>query len=144
MKFYTSYFAQLRNFPPNLVGLSTAIWNPKWLQLGRDKCGAIWLDCPPLKPGAACEGLCKGKCVPKHPDNCQFLQVYRRQLNQINFKDFIAHLELLADTIKMGEQLKDIDFAFLVYETPTNNCSERWPIQQWFRDNGVEIEEWKK
>lgn len=34
MKLYTSYFAQLRNFPRNLVGLSTAVWNPKWLQSG--------------------------------------------------------------------------------------------------------------
>ena len=73
MKLYTSYFAQLRNFPPNLVGLSTAVWNPKWLQSGRDKNGAIWLDIPPLKPGVACEGLCEGKCLPKHPNNCQFL-----------------------------------------------------------------------
>ena len=144
MKFYTSYFAQLRNFPSNLVGLSTAVWNPKWLQSSRDKNGAIWLDIPPLKPGVACEGLCEGNCAPKHPENCDFLKTYRAQLNQINFQDFISHLQLLADTIKMGEKLEDVDFAFLVYEKYTNPCSERWPIQQWFRDNGMEIKEWKK
>ena len=43
MKIYISYFAQIRNFPPNLVGLSTAIWNPKWLQKGRSQNGIIWL-----------------------------------------------------------------------------------------------------
>ena len=145
MKLYTSYFAQLRNFPPNLVGLSTAIWNPKWLQSGRDKNGAIWLDIPPLKPGAACEGLCEGKCSPKHPTDCKFLQVYRAQLDKINFEQFISHLQLLSATIKMGEQLnEDVDFAFLVYEKYDNPCSERWPIQQWFKDNGMEIKEWKK
>ena len=145
MKLYTSYFAQLRNFPPNLVGLSTAIWNPKWLQPGRDKNGAIWLDIPPLKPGAECEGLCEGKCYPKHPADCKFLQVYRTQLDKINFEQFISHLQLLSATIKMGEQLnEDVDFAFLVYEKYDNPCSERWPIQQWFKDNGMEIKEWKK
>lgn len=144
MKLYTSYFAQLRNFPPNLVGLSTAVWNPKWLQPGRDKNGAIWLDIPPLKPGAACEGLCNGNCAPKHPKDCDFLKTYRAQLNKIDFKQFISHLQLLADTIKMGEKLEDVDFAFLVYEKYTNPCSERWPIQQWFQDNGIEIKEWKK
>ena len=145
MKLYTSYFAQLRNFPPNLVGLSTAVWNPKWLQPGRDKKGAIWLDCPPLKPGIKCEGLCNGKCRPLHPDTCQFLKTYRAQLDKINFKQFISHLQLLSNTIKIGEQLdEDVDFAFLVYEPDYKLCSERRQIQQWFKDNGMEIKEWGK
>lgn len=144
MKLYTSYFAQLRNFPSNLVGLSTAHWNPKWLQPGRDKNGAIWLDCPILKPGIACDGLCNGSCAPKHPNDCQFLKVYRQQLDTINFVDFIKHLEILCETIKTGENLEEVDFAFLVYEKYDNPCSERIPIQQWFKDNGMEIEEWHK
>ena len=144
MKLYTSYFAQLRNFPPNLVGLSTAIWNPKWLQVGRDKNGAIWLDIPPLKPGKECDGLCNGKCTPKHPNDCDFLKVYRKQLDKIDFKMFIKHLEVLAKTIELGENLNEVNFAFLVYEKYDNPCSERAIIQQWFKDNGMEIEEWRK
>ena len=144
MKLYTSYFAQLRNFPPNLVGLSTAIWNPKWLNPGRDKNGAIWLDIPPLKPGRECDGLCNGKCAPKHPNDCNFLKVYRKQLDKIDFKMFIKHLEALAKTIQFGENLEEVNFAFLVYEKYDNPCSERTIIHQWFKDNGMEIEEWKK
>lgn len=144
MRLYTSYFAQLRNFPPNLVGLSTAIWNPKWLNPGRDKNGAIWLDIPPLKPGKECDGLCNGKCAPKHPNDCDFLKVYRKQLDKIDFKMFIKHLETLAKTIQLGENLEEVNFAFLVYEKYDNPCSEREIIQQWFRDNGIEIEEWHK
>lgn len=144
MKLYTSYFAQLRNFPPNLVGLSTAIWNPKWLSPGRDKNGAIWLDIPPLKPGRECDGLCNGKCMPKHPNDCDFLKVYRKQLDKIDFKMFIEHLETLAKTIQLGENLEEVNFAFLVYEKYDNPCSEREIIQQWFRDNGMEIEEWRR
>lgn len=144
MKLYTSYFAQLRNFPPNLVGLSTAIWNPKWLNPGRDKNGAIWLDIPPLKPGKECDGLCNGKCAPKHPNDCDFLKVYHKQLDKIDFKKFIEHLETLAKTIQLGENLEEVNFAFLVYEKYDNPCSERKIIQQWFRDNGIEIEEWHK
>lgn len=144
MKLYTSYFAQLRNFPPNLVGLSTAIWNPKWLNPGRDKNGAIWLDIPLLKPGKECDGLCNGKCMPKHPNNCDFLKAYHKQLDKIDFKMFIEHLETLAKTIQLGENLEEVNFAFLVYEKYDNPCSERTIIQQWFKDNGMEIEEWKK
>lgn len=144
MKLYTSYFAQLRNFPPNLVGLSTAVWNPKWLNPNRDKNGTIWLDIPPLKPGKECDGLCNGKCTPKHPNDCDFLKVYRKQLDKINFKTFIEHLETLAKTIQLGENLSEVNFAFLVYEKYDNPCSERAIIQQWFKDNGMEIEEWRK
>lgn len=144
MKLYTSYFAQLRNFPPNLVGLSTAVWNPKWLQPGRDKKGAIWLDCPPLKPGKECEGLCNGNCVPPHPGTCQFLRTYRNQLDRIDFKDFLNHLERLRKNICADEGFNDIDFAFLVYEPVCKPCSERWPIQAWFRSNGIEVKEWHK
>lgn len=142
MKIYTSYFAQLRNFPPNLVGLSTCRYNPKWLNPNRDKKGAIWLDVPPLKPGRECDGLCNGKCAPKHPNDCDFLKMYRKQLDKIDFKRFIEHLETLAKTIQLGENLEEVDFAFLVYEKYDNPCSERVVIQQWFKDNGMEIKEW--
>ena len=144
MTLYTSYFAQLRNFPPNLVGLSTAVWEPKWLQPGKDKNGAIWLPIPPLKPGKFCDGLCNGKCNPKHPQDCSFLKEYRKQLDQISFEDFLRQLLELRDKICAGEHLDDIDFALLVYETPQNPCSERVVIQQWFKDHGMEIEEWQK
>lgn len=143
MKIYTSYFAQLRNFPANLIGFSTAVWNPKWLLPGRDKNGAIWLDIPPLKPGSKCAGLCDGKCSPKHPENCAFLKTYREQLNQINFTDFVKKIEQNSLRIAKAENLENVAAALLVYETPTNPCSERKVIQEWFRDNGVEIREWQ-
>ena len=117
MKIYTSYFAQLRNFPSNLVGLSTAYWNPKWLQPGRDKNGAIWLDIPPFKPGENCDGLCYGKCVPKHPQDCAFLKEYRKQLDKLDFNFIISKLKDLGERIAVAEHLPSVDFAFLVYET---------------------------
>ena len=144
MKFYTSYFAQMRNFPKNLIGLSTAVWNPKWLSKGRSQNGIIWLDVPPLKPGPECEGLCFGKCEPKHPQNCEFLKTYRAQLDKIDFKDFISKIEELRNEVCAGEKFEDIDIAFLVFEKYDNPCSERIVIQQWFKDNGMEIKEWMK
>lgn len=143
MKIYTSYFAQLRNFPPNLVGLSTAVWEPKWLQPGRDKKGAIWIPIQPFKPGKSCEGLCNGKCEPKHPEDCTFLKAYKKQLDELNFEKIFERLLELKEEISKDEGLEDIDFAFLVYEKPTNPCSERVIIQQWFKEHGIQIEEWK-
>jgi len=143
MKIYTSYFAQLRKFPTNLVGLSTAAWNPKWRPMGKDKRGVICVDCPPLKPGRECEGLCAGKCNPKHPSDCTFLKTYKAQLDKINLAQFQNSLGKLATQIASDEGFQNVNFAFLVYETPANPCSERWPIQQWCKENGIAIEEWQ-
>lgn len=142
MKIYTSYFYQLRNFPKNLVGLSTAKYNPKYRPMGKDARGVICVDCPPFKPGRSCSGLCNGKCDPKHPDDCEFLKAYKTQLDKINIHSIQESLGKLATQIAQDEGLQDIDFAFLVYETPTNPCSERVAIQQYFKEHGIECKEW--
>ena len=122
MKIYTSYWAQVRNFPPNLVVLNTTIYPPKWYTIGgKDKNGIISLHCPPVRPGRECDGLCNGKCNPKHPNDCAFLKQYRAQLNKIDFNQFMAHLNKLH------------------FDNP---CSERWPLQDWIRAHGIEVEEW--
>lgn len=143
MKLYTSYFAQLRKFPPNLVGLSTAVWNPKWRPMGKDKRGVICVDCPPFKPGHECEGLCNGKCDPKHPEDCAFLKTYKAQLDKISPTAIQNNLIKLANQIGKDEHLNNIDFAFLVYEVPSNPCSERVAIQQWGKEHKIQIEEWQ-
>ena len=143
MKIYTSYFAQLRKFPPNLVGLSTAVWNPKWRPMGKDKRGVICVDCPPFKPGRECEGLCEGKCNPKHPEDCAFLKAYKAQLDKLNLTKIQDSLGKLAVQIALDEGFTDVNFAFLVYETPANPCSERGPIQQWFKEHQIKCEEWQ-
>lgn len=144
MKIYTSYWAQVRNFPKNLVGLNTTIYPPKWRPLGQDKRGIWVIDCPILKPGKECEGLCNGKCDPKHPNDCAFLDTYHEQLMKINMDDFSSHLTDLYYKITEGENLDTIDFALIVFEAPTNPCSERGALQSWLRYNGVEVEEWQK
>ena len=144
MKLYTSYWAMIRNFPKNLVGLNTTIWPPKWRPLGQDKNGIWVIDCPPLKPGKECEGLCNGKCNPKYPQDCKFLKVYYEQLKEIDYFKFMNKLFDLHDKICENEGFDELDFAFLVYETPQNPCSERAIIQKWFHENEMKIEEWHK
>ena len=146
MKIYTSYWAMVKYFPKNLVALSTVVWPPKWYQVGgKDKNGVISLHCTPMRPDHRCDGLCRGVCNPKHPQDCEFLKQYRKQLDEINFKDFIDHLlNLRQSLLSDNPNLDDIDFALIVFETPRNPCSERVVIQQWFKDNGLEIFEWSR
>ena len=144
MKIYTSDFAQMRNFPPNLIGLSTAHWEPRYITQGRSQNGIIWMGIPPLKPGKECDGLCNGKCADKHPKSCAFLKTYRAQLDKLNFNEIINKIKMIAQKVKEGEGFEDVDVAILVYEKFDNPCSERVIIKQWFKDNGMEIEEWHK
>ena len=144
MKLYTSYWAQVKNFPKNLVALSTVVWEPKWYNVGEvDKNGVISLRCKPLRPGPSCDGLCDGHCEPRHPQDCAFLREYRKQLDAIDFDDFIQHLlDLQARLLEDFPDRTDFDFAFIFYEKYDNPCSERWAVQDWLRAHGVEIEEW--
>jgi len=144
MKIYTSYWAMVRNFPKNLIGLNTTIWPPKWRPFGEDKRGVWVIDCPPLKPGKECEGLCNGKCLPPHPDECAFLKAYYDQLCKLDFNDFLQSLEKLKLRFCEGEALDDVDFALIVYEPLYKKCSERQELQKWLRENGIEVEEWQK
>ena len=143
MNLYTSYWAQVRNFTKNLFGLNTTIWPPKWRPLGQDKNGIWVIDCPPLKPGIECAGLCNGKCNLKKPD-CNFLQTYRKQLDNIDINKFLDNLFRLKKKIEVEENLNQVSFAFIVFEAPTNPCSERWPIQDWLKSHEIKIEEWHK
>lgn len=144
MKLYTSYFYQIRFFPRNLIPLSTVVWPPKYQIKDSTGAPALIIDCPPLKPGSACEGLCRGACSPKHPSNCDFLKVYHKQLQAIDFTKFMRKLEHLKKIIEEQEHLEDVNFAFIVFEAPTNLCSERVIIQSWFEENGLEVKEWQR
>ena len=136
MKIYTSYWAQVRNFPTNLIGLNTTVWPPKYRPLGQDKRGVWVLNCRPLIPGRECEYLCRGACNPPHPHDCAFLQTYRKQLDKLNFSEFYSYMK------ELSKQHNNADFAFIVFEPPTRECSERRIIQEWFKDNKIDIEEW--
>ena len=143
MKLYTSYYYQIRNFPSNLIGLSTAVWPPKYIKLGeKDKRGVFVIDCPPLKPGIECEGLCNGKCNPKHPKDCQFLNTYYGQLMKIDFNKFMDSLFKLYEKICSNENLKDVNFAFIFFEKYDNPCSERYPLKSWLQYYNIQVEEW--
>lgn len=152
MKIYTSYFYQIRNFPRNLVPLSTAHSDPTWFHDNQgmshkfyDKRGVInGLRAHPFVPQMQYDGECYGKPCFYTPDNCGFLRNYRAQLDRLNFDEIIQRFEHLAYAIQYKEKWEDVNFALMVYEAPYNLCSERRVILQWFKDNGMPIQEWCK
>ena len=51
-------------------------------------------------------------------------------------------MEDLANRYAIANNIKEeIIIVLIVYETPTNPCSERKPLQDYFNDHGVECKE---
>lgn len=152
MTIYTSYFYQVRFFPPNLIPLSTAMWDPKWFHDNKgqdyqfkDKRGVInGIRADIFAPGADLSGYCGPSCG-MEPKNCDFLLRYRIQLNQLDFSEVMQRFEDLRRKILQREpSFEDVNFALLLHEAPTKLCSERGPIQAWFAAHGHPIQEWSK
>ena len=164
MKVYTSYFAQIRNmgngrYPSRYLPISTALWDPKWFHDFRgtnyvflDKKGVLnGVRCDILSPrecGDSCRGKDKvtGKCLTNdstNPDKCYFLQRYREQLDGINFNEFMEDLNLTLKSYEDTYNVIDVIPVYMVYETPSNPCSERRAIQEWFKSHGIECSELK-
>lgn len=158
MKLYTSYFYQIRFFAPNIVPVSTAVWDPKWYHnfagqdnVFLDKRGVVnGLRAPALAPGSQLEGACAGKdgtavgCT-HNPSTCAFLKGYTDQLNRLDCDDYVRRLENLGSRVKRitsfeGEPV----IVLIVYEAPDNPCSERAVLQQWLSTNGYAISEWRR
>lgn len=150
MKFLISYFYQVRFMKPYMIPVSTALWDPAWFnhngKIYKDKNGVYnGIRCDQFLPPELSEG-CGCPCDQhKHrTSDCAFLIDYRKQLDKINFQDFLHWCEALGDYVQKKEQFKeDPVIVLLVYEAPDNPCSERGPLIEWFAANGLELKQWK-
>ena len=156
MQIMTSYFYQIRFFTPNMIPLSTAVWDPRWYHQNtgdqkyqwKDKNG-VWngLRAEPFAPGPLCDNLCRGPeyCDGGDPMKCAFLRTYRTQLDQLDFKDIIKRIYTIGKAVQEREGFEEEPIVVLiVHEATSNPCSERRVIQEWFRDNGYPIKEFVK
>lgn len=153
MKVAISYFAQLRNFKPNMIPVSTAVWDPKWYHefkgpkhIFYDKKGVLnGARCEMLVPGNACNGLCRGKdtCADINPENCPFLTKYSEQLDNIDFRSMLNYLQRMEEWAEYNTNIpkEDLVLVFMVYEKYDNPCSERNAIIKYFRKHGIDIDE---
>lgn len=154
-KVYISYFYQIRFFTPNLVPLSTAIWDPKWYHqmneqdyIFKDKNGVLnGLRINPLHPQPHNDGCIECNRT-GDPTTCDFIRIYTEQLRAIDFNDFMIQLEKYLNKINSiylhYTSVEYLTPVFIVHEAPNNKCSERGPLFKWFSDNGVKCEEWKR
>lgn len=151
MKFYTSYFYQIRNFTPNMVPLSTACGDPAWYHAGRDKSFVYFdnnrvcngLRAEMLHPDKSCAGLCEGGfACPDTPDKCAFLWRYAQQLEKVDFMDFIERCRRILKQVKVCNHFEGEGIIVLmVHEAFGNPCSERRTLQEWVMSHGLPCHE---
>lgn len=132
-----------------MIPLSTAKWDPAWFAASNgcchlDKNGVInGLRAPMLSPeNDNCHGP---ESCQYQKGNCPFIRAYSEQLHTIDFQAFVKWAEDTAYDVQrnIGFEEEPV-IILLVYETPDNPCSERKPLQQWFHENGIELNEFDK
>lgn len=121
---YTSYFANLRNIPKDIIPVSICLYPPKWYT-----------------------GLEYKKLAPTH----SILESWKRDhditdythrfdsliLTRLNIEDVIYDLNLMAD------YSVDNDIALICYEKPGDFC-HRHLVANWLIENGYTATEFKK
>ena len=70
------------------------------------------------------------------------MRKYRENLEKIDFNKMLLDMEDLANNYAIANNIKEeIIIVLIVYEVPTNLCSERKSIQDFFNSHGVECKE---
>lgn len=155
MKIRTSYFYQIRNFTRNMIPISTAIWDPAWYHNFTKDYNHLFKDRRNILNGLRIESIIEqGRhsnhgpeicpCDKKEYQTCSFLKQYRQNLENIDFEYMYNDMLTLAKNYKETENIEEeIILVLIVYETPTNHCSERKALQDYFNSKGIECTELK-
>lgn len=166
IKFYISYFYQIRNMKPNMLPMSTAMYDPKWFHDNKgnnyryfDKRGIIngirierlifeksrydFL----IDSNTDCQKMCL-KDTPKFYDVnkcwCPFMCSYATCIREKNpdFNEFITFCERYVDFLNQTMGVNIDTIIFIVHEPTSVTCGERPVLQNWFEENGLELKEW--
>ena len=136
-----------------MIPVSTAVSDPAWYHnftydktfTFLDKRGIVnGLRCEELHGDKNCDGLCLGKnnCKTKNPNECLFLKTYKQQLEKMNINNFIRRAENSLQKIKQQVGFKEEPLLVLmVHEAPSNECSERKILSEYFNSKGIECKE---
>ena len=133
---FTTYFAQLRNLPSNVIPISICARAPQWYS-----------------------GIQYKKLAPKYDffmewkqnhDNDYYVEHFSSEvLELLDVRRVMNELQVaLPDEVKVQMQApfwssKDWHVALVCYEKPSDFC-HRHLVADWLRQNGYECSEWSK
>lgn len=151
MEFKISYFYKIREFTKDMLPISTALYDPRWYHAGLGQ-NQVFVDSRGVLNGVRFESLsskfvhqkyrCPGKDACGYtPDNCHFIEDYYRYLKTLDFKSVQRAIIDATTHFRFMMKLEDMTPVLIVYESPSNPCSERGPLIRWFKENGVDLVE---
>lgn len=169
MKVYISYFYQIRNFNKYMIPLSTAMFDPKGYHDNKEITNLFW-DKNGVINGLRCyhfifnkdryQGWCSDECCfkarkrelkksdTKDLVGCPYLDAYKRMLSMTSWTDVIQFFKsAITYVANHNNDLDNIDkynVCLIVYETPSEVCSEREELINWFKAQGIDLIEWNK
>ena len=113
MNIYTSYFAQLKNFPSNFVTVSICGWPPKWYNgLRYKKVAPSWSILEEYK---------------NNPDIEKYTNRFNKEiLSKISPQDFINDIKKITNNAE--------NVILLCYEKPSDFC-HRHLVAEWINNN---------
>lgn len=146
VKVYTSYFYKIRSFKPNMIPVSTAIWDPKWFhaEMGQDY---IWFDKNGVVNGLRVEELhprienseCMS-CKDHNRTTCEFKRLYEEQISKLDFKVINDLFEEFGRIMKEERKVEgEPVIVLIVHEAPNNHCSEREILQKYFHAEELQV-----
>lgn len=163
MKYLISYFYNIRFMTPNMLPISTAARDPAWFHQNMDN-NYRFLDnncvlngfrmdelvmpqerySQLIRQNMDCTSLCnKEERTGLNP--CPFMVEYAKYLRETfpNFSDFLAKCDEEVERLNSHLHFGFDTIVFIVHEAPSRGCAERPVIQDWFRENGYELEEFE-
>lgn len=143
MNVYITYFYNIRFFPTNLIPVSTAMYDPKWYHdfksndtMFKDKRGVLnGLRADILSPYKVESTECKNCVSNKNTSICTFIKQYRDYIFSLDFNKVYSWL------LDISRKCNNADICLIVYEKPDNPCSERPTLVEWFKRNGIALNE---
>lgn len=137
---YTTYFAQLRNLPSNVIPISICRFPPKWYH-GMEylKLAPPWSILKRWKDGEKDYNAVR-----------EYVQDYYRQvLNPLSIPRVLNDLQIMLPNdikLKIQSPVWNDDgwhIALICYEKPGDFC-HRKIVAEWLQDAGITCQEWKK
>lgn len=125
---FTSYFAKIKDLPPNVIPVAICAKVPDWYK---------GLRCPKLAPKY--DALIKYKVDHNEADYAEcFNDTTLKYLDPVKIsKGLLAMVDVFCER----DNNSDYHIALICYEAPDKFC-HRHLVAQWFKNHGIECKEW--
>lgn len=117
---YTTYFAQLRNLPKNIVPISICAKVPEWYR------------------GRRCSYL-----APTYDDLMEYRNTHDEEEYTRRYNEHVLSRLDANNVVQDLKRFEEKDIALICYEKSSDFC-HRHLVAKWLNENGYECKEWYK